>query len=267
MTTDLIKAEFFKTIRFRMLWFAILFPALFPALAIFYSLDTHQETFTANMRYAHEKNPYVYLSTLNFFLFGLLSPIVIAAVIISVNYIERQANGWKYLMMSPFSHTDILTSKIIVSLFYLFLSLLSVFFAHIISAQVFSLMRPDLNIHPSFYDLIYVLSTYIKIWLVSLGIVPILWAVSLFFRSYIVVCIFTSIIGIFISFSYQPFRLPTTTIIAITRTRGEFGKLNKPFGISELMTIGLSDILSAFWFFSVLLLLVLFFKPIMKKHL
>jgi hypothetical protein len=265
MINALIKSEIFKSSRFKMLWLAVFLPILIPSFTIFMMLDADAATFRKNMAREHETNAFFFLSMVTFVVLAFFIPIIITMVVISLNYMERQANGWKYLIMSPFNNIQILLSKFFLSSIYILACLLFFYLSHMCFGQLLSVLRPDLAVYISSADLLFFWILYLKIFLCSLGIVPVIWAIGLISRSYIVISFFTAIFGVFIPRTFLPFKLPGDRLLNVIKLRREYHQAGNSFGVTDLLEINYMDALSFLWLISGFILMAIFFKHLTRK--
>lgn len=265
MLYNLFKAELFKSLRFKMLWFATIIPAFFPALTIFSLLDSDAETFRLNMAREHETSAFYYISVITMLSFSFMISLTTGTVIISLNYIEKQANGWKYLVMSPFTNSQVMLVKVFISILFVFSGGILFYLFHMLFGKVFSLLRPDLGVQVTGEEMVYFLLMYLRMMLAALGIFSALWAVALASRSYIIVIFFLSLFGMLVPGKVLPFNLPAQALTAMSRGRRDFNFHNKHFGSLNLLEPGISDALSIAWFVVGFILIVLFFKRLTKK--
>ncbi len=265
MIFNLLGAEIYKSIRLRMLWLALLLPALIPVFTIFSFLDSDAATFRLNMQREHEKNAFYYLSIITLILFGFLLPFISAMVVISLNYMEKQANGWKYLFISAFSDRQIMITKGIISAMFILAAICMFFLAHMTFGYLFSFLRPDLNARPVPADYLYFFLIYLKAWVAVLGLLPVLWLISLVSRSYIVISVFASLFGMLIPGNILPFKLAGESILSIAKSRKTLNLHSITPDLAHVIKPGLNDVVSLLWLIAGFALLIFFLRPLIRK--
>jgi len=162
------------------LWGTILAP-LFVVFVNFVIFFSHPELLAKQ-----DTNPWLKIAgnAINIYTI-LMLPLLITLVAFIVNNVEHKANGWKHLFALPVSRTTVYTSKVIITVAMVFLSLIIFDVFIILSGKLLSVLNPEINFG-NFAMNNEIIITSIKVFLASLLIITIQFLISINSKNFLV---------------------------------------------------------------------------------
>jgi len=175
-----LQSEFYKSRKTLGFWAAVILPLLI-CLLVFIGFLTHSE------RPAQLPGMMLwmtYAGAISNVMGVLLLPMFIIFIAYSVNSIEHKADTWKTLFTLPISKWAVYSAKYFYALLLVFLCLLLFYLFTLGSGNLLGILKPELKFRD--YDFVVFLGeTYLKLFMVSLGILSIQFLLSLLWSDFL----------------------------------------------------------------------------------
>lgn len=142
----LFKAEYYKTVRFKAIWFLFLFAFLLLALQMVRIYGLSAEEFNRLFIQSKMDSKPLFIIDYLFIFISLIFSFVVILHVALMKYLEDYSNGWRLLYTQPHSILKIHLSKIAVSVLFVLSILLSYIVIVIGFIELLNFTRPELNL-------------------------------------------------------------------------------------------------------------------------
>ncbi len=228
----LIKAHFYKFRKFTVFWYLIHLPALLDILFVLIKIDEPKETIISNLKISGDQNMHFFLSQTPFISFSFFMPFLVTLVTVALIYIEKQSNSYYYFLDSKNDLSRYILSMFLGIIIFLLISLVVMFFFHLMAIEVFAFMRPDLEIIFTTSTVLKEFSIYLLIYLSSFSIIALVLLISLLSNSYLIMAFIFSVFGVIIPIKNMPYNLSwsgLTTILDSKKIKDSLTPLEEVF--------------------------------------
>jgi len=217
-----VRSEFYKSRKTLGFWCSIVLPLLIVSL-MFIGFITHSD------KLGHLPGMMLWMSyvgPISIVMGNLLLPMYIIFVAYSVNAMEHKADTWKTLFTLPISKWAVYSAKYFYALFLVFFCLLLFYVFLLGSGNLLSVLKPDLKFN-DFHIEGFLAQVYLKLFLVSLGILSIQFLLSLVWSDFLkpmgigFVCTIASLIAVGVGWQYAyfiPYAHPALALNGLMRT-------------------------------------------------
>jgi hypothetical protein len=218
-----VRSEFYKSRKTLGFWCSIVLPLLIVSL-MFIGFITHSD------KLGHLPGMMLWMSyvgPISVIMGNLLLPMYIIFVAYSVNAMEHKADTWKTLFTLPISKWAVYSAKYFYALFLVFFCLLLFYVFLLGSGNLLSVLKPDLKFN-DFHIEGFLAQVYLKLFLVSLGILSIQFLLSLIWSDFLkpmgigFVCTIAGLISVGVNWEYAylvPYAHPALALENVMHSR------------------------------------------------
>lgn len=260
----LFKSHLYKFRKVTIFWWLLLIPSVLDFIFLFMKIDEPKEGILADFKLSLANDMHFFVSQSSFIIFSFITPFLFTLQIIAFVYIEKQSNTTYYFLDSKKDLIKYFVSICLAMLIFIGVTLIIKLLFHLVYLEIFSLIRPDLDIHLTLSSIINEMEAFIVVDFSSFSVIPIVLLISFLSNSYLTISFLLSIFGIAIPFNYQPYHLSWTGLGTLLDPRQVKSSLA---GIESLMFNPVFPLaFSLIYSIAIFILIVPFFKRISIRY-